>query len=86
MTEGQTSDAEPEPEADGPDDARAGRLSVERAARLAKLEARREQGVEPYPYRFDRTATLAELRAAHGDARRRARRPTSASGSPGGSC
>ena len=65
MTEGQTSEAPP-PEADGPDDAPAGRLSVERAARLAKLEASRAQGVEPYPYRFDRSETLSELRATHG--------------------
>jgi lysyl-tRNA synthetase class 2 len=63
MTEGQTSEA---PEADGPDDAPTSRVSVERAARLAKLEARRAQGVEPYPYRFDRTGTLSELRGAHG--------------------
>ena len=90
MTEGQTSEAPP-PDADGADDAPASRLSVERAARLAKLEARRAQGVEPYPYRFDRTDTLAELRAAHGDLAaghrdRRARprrRPRRAAPAPG---
>ena len=35
--------------------------------RLAKLEALRDAGANPYPYRFDRSHTLAELRAAHGD-------------------
>jgi lysyl-tRNA synthetase class 2 len=34
----------------------------DRARRLAKLEALRRQGVDPYPVRFDRTLTLAELR------------------------
>ena len=42
-------------------------LAAEKAKRLAKLDALREAGVEPYPYRFDRTHTLAEIRAAHGD-------------------
>jgi lysyl-tRNA synthetase class 2 len=55
--------------ADGPeDDAEdrpAGRLAAERANRLAKLAAERAAGGEPYPYRFDRTATLAELRDTH---------------------
>ncbi|HUF84455.1 MAG TPA: amino acid--tRNA ligase-related protein, partial [Acidimicrobiia bacterium] len=34
----------------------------QRAQRLAKVEALRTRGVEPYPVRFDRTLTLAELR------------------------
>jgi lysyl-tRNA synthetase class 2 len=42
-----------------------GRLEVERATRLAKLQVQREQGIDPYPYRFERTDTLAELRQAH---------------------
>ncbi|HRE01409.1 MAG TPA: OB-fold nucleic acid binding domain-containing protein, partial [Ilumatobacteraceae bacterium] len=42
-------------------------LAAERAKRLAKLDAMREAGIEPYPYRFDRTHTLAEVRAAHGE-------------------
>jgi lysyl-tRNA synthetase, class II len=42
-------------------------LAAEKAARLAKLEALREAGTNPYPYRFDRSTTLGELRAAHGD-------------------
>ena len=37
----------------------------ERARRLAKVEAARAAGAEPYPVRFDRTCTLSELRAAH---------------------
>ena len=35
------------------------------ASRLAKLEAMRARGVEPYPYRFDATHSPSELRALH---------------------
>ena len=42
-------------------------LHAEKGKRLAKIEALRDAGVEAYPYRFDRSATLAELRSAHGD-------------------
>jgi lysyl-tRNA synthetase, class II len=42
-------------------------LAAERGVRLAKLDASRGRGVNPYPYRFDRTHTLAEVRAAHPD-------------------
>ena len=42
-------------------------LAAEKAVRLAKLEALRDAGTNPYPYRFDRSTTLGELRAAHGD-------------------
>ena len=41
-------------------------LVAEKAKRLAKLAAMRESGTDPYPYRFDRSHTLAELRDAHG--------------------
>ncbi len=41
-------------------------LAAEKAKRVAKLDALRADGTEPYPYRFDRTHTLAELRALHG--------------------
>jgi lysyl-tRNA synthetase class 2 len=41
-------------------------LAAEKAKRLAKLDEVRAAGGEPYPYRFDRTHTLAEVRAAHG--------------------
>lgn len=44
-----------------------GRLAAEKERRLAKLDALRAAGVEPYPYRFDRTHTLAEIRAAHAE-------------------
>ncbi|HEX4805849.1 MAG TPA: lysine--tRNA ligase [Conexibacter sp.] len=40
--------------------------AAERARRLAKLACLRERGVEPYPVRFDRDATAAQLRARHG--------------------
>ncbi len=38
---------------------------AERARRLAKLRCLRERGVEPYPVRFDRDATAAELCDRH---------------------
>ena len=34
----------------------------QRAQRLAKVEALRARGVDPYPVRFDRTLTVAEMR------------------------
>jgi lysyl-tRNA synthetase class 2 len=37
------------------------------AERRKKREILAEQGIDPYPLRFDRTATAAELRARHGD-------------------
>jgi lysyl-tRNA synthetase, class II len=37
----------------------------ERARRLAKVEAERARGRDPYPVRFDRTHTAAELHAAY---------------------
>jgi lysyl-tRNA synthetase class 2 len=42
-------------------------LVAEQAKRLAKLDDLRQHGVNPYPYRFDRSHTLAEVRDAHGD-------------------
>lgn len=38
-------------------------LAAERARRLAQVEAARAAGREPYPYRFERTHTLGEVRA-----------------------
>jgi lysyl-tRNA synthetase, class II len=37
------------------------------AERLAKVDALRDAGHEPYPVRFERTATTAEVHEAHGD-------------------
>ena len=42
-------------------------LVAEKAKRLQKLADLRDQGTNPYPYRFDRTVTLAELRKEHGE-------------------
>ena len=39
----------------------------ERARRLAKLDALREAGTDPYPVRFDRTHTAAQLHEQWGD-------------------
>jgi lysyl-tRNA synthetase class 2 len=41
-------------------------LELERQRRLSQIRALREAGTEPYPYRFDRSHTLTEIRAAHG--------------------
>jgi lysyl-tRNA synthetase class 2 len=49
------------------DDAPASELPAERARRLADLDDLRARGVDPYPVRFDRDRTLAELRAEFGD-------------------
>jgi lysyl-tRNA synthetase class 2 len=49
-----------------PDDEVRG-LAAERDRRLDKVDALRDAGVEPYPYRFDRSTTLGELRRRHGD-------------------
>ena len=41
-------------------------LASERNRRLEQINDLRKSGVNPYPYRFDRSHTLAEIRAAHG--------------------
>ncbi|MBM3730276.1 MAG: lysine--tRNA ligase [Actinobacteria bacterium] len=41
-------------------------LAAERARRLDHVAALRNDGTNPYPYRFDRSHTLAEIRSAHG--------------------
>ena len=43
------------------------RTASRQKARLAKLDALRRAGTDPYPYRFDRTHTLGELRARYAD-------------------
>ena len=40
-------------------------LEAEKARRVAAIEGLRGSGTNPYPYRFDRSHTLAEIRAAH---------------------
>jgi lysyl-tRNA synthetase, class II len=42
-----------------------GGLAAQTAERRAKRDALQAQGINPYPTRFERSATLAELRAAH---------------------
>ncbi|HAP75887.1 MAG TPA: hypothetical protein DCR14_07365, partial [Acidimicrobiaceae bacterium] len=42
-------------------------LVAEKAKRLQKLDDMRAEGTNPYPYRFDRTITLHELRERFGD-------------------
>jgi lysyl-tRNA synthetase class 2 len=55
------------PEPDTTDQATTGSgLIAERARRLGLVEEMRADGVQPYPYRFDRSHTLSEIRAASG--------------------
>lgn len=49
-----------------PDDGPGG-LEALKAARLAKIDGLRSAGTEPYPYRWDRSHTLGELRERYGD-------------------
>ena len=56
--------ADAPPSDEGSDEERA---SI-RAQRLAKLARLRDEGVDPYPYRFDRDRTIGELRDAFGRA------------------
>jgi lysyl-tRNA synthetase, class II len=49
------------------DTAASGGLAAQTAARRAKRDQLSAQGVNPYPTRFDRTATLAELHESHAD-------------------
>ena len=44
----------------------AGGLEAEKTRRLARIDEMRAAGTNPYPYRFDRTHSLAEIRASHG--------------------
>lgn len=44
-----------------------GGFAAERARRIEQLENLRTSGVNPYPYRFDRTDTLGAIRARHAD-------------------
>jgi lysyl-tRNA synthetase class 2 len=41
-------------------------LAGEKQRRQARVDELRRRGDQPYPYRFDRTHTLEEVRAAHG--------------------
>jgi lysyl-tRNA synthetase, class II len=56
-----TTDDVPETEAE-----RTSKLAQEMAHRHSKVETLAAAGTNPYPYRFDRTHTLAEIREAHG--------------------
>jgi lysyl-tRNA synthetase class 2 len=48
------------------DDERHG-LAAEQERRAAKIDAVRQAGAQPYPYRFERTATVADLRERHAE-------------------
>ncbi|MEI2706831.1 MAG: hypothetical protein V9E89_16645 [Ilumatobacteraceae bacterium] len=54
-------------EQDSPGQQASSGLAGERAKRLGKIAALRSTGANPYPYRFDRTHTLAEVRAQYGE-------------------
>ena len=60
-------DIEPDIEPDvEPVTASSSGLSTERARRLAQVAKLRDAGTEPYPYRFDRSHTLREIRDTWG--------------------
>ena len=50
-----------------PDEHSEQHISDQRLLRLAKLDAMRDAGVDPYPVRFDRTTTAGALRDQYGD-------------------
>ena len=54
-------------DADDPSESTGSGLAAEKARRLARIDALRDAGVAPYPYRFDRTHTVAEVRSNWGD-------------------
>ena len=54
----QKTDVEPDPIGSG--------LAAEKAKRLDKVRALRDNGTNPYPYRFDRSHTLEQLRTTYG--------------------
>ncbi|MEM1333454.1 MAG: OB-fold nucleic acid binding domain-containing protein, partial [Actinomycetota bacterium] len=58
----------PDPTSDSAgDDAVGSGLAAERSRRSSRIAELRANGAEPYPYRFDRTHTLSELRAGWGE-------------------
>ena len=48
------------------DDQHLGGLEQEKARRLAAIDSLRQSGTNPYPYRFDRSHSLGDIRAEHG--------------------
>ena len=60
-------DTAPETAADPATDVHTGSgLAAEKARRLGRIAELRERGDQPYPYRFDRTHTLGQVRAGWG--------------------
>jgi len=43
-----------------------GGLEQEKARRLAAIDGLRQSGTNPYPYRYDRSHTLSDIRTSHG--------------------
>ena len=48
------------------DDQHLGGLEQEKVRRLAAIDSLRQSGTNPYPYRFDRSHSLGDIRAQHG--------------------
>lgn len=61
------SDVTPEAALDESGDSDGSGLDAEKARRLAILDDMRSDGTDPYPYRFDRSHTLAEVRSSWGE-------------------
>ena len=59
--------SEPTENPDEPDQSTGSGLVAEKARRLARVAELRERGDEPYPYRFDRSHTLHEVRRSWGE-------------------
>lgn len=59
--------ADAAPDVATPDALSGSGLDVEKARRLALVDEMRDAGGNPYPYRFDRTHTLGEVRKAWGE-------------------
>ena len=63
---GDATDQQPGPDGQSAGTSASG-LAAQSAERRAKRDELRNLGINPYPTRFDRTATLAELHAAHAE-------------------
>ena len=58
--------SEPSEHPDDPDQSTGSGLAAEKLRRLARVTELRNRGEQPYPYRFDRSHTLGEVRAEWG--------------------
>ena len=62
----ETTTAQPSEPTDGEPALTGSGLAAEKARRLALIDSMRTDGIEPYPYRFDRTHTVGDVRDGWG--------------------